>query len=73
MTAIESNYSTYFPNGTLNTPDMSKIINGNHHKRVLDLLATSKGQKILGGGHNQDRIELTVLRDVPADDPLVKG
>jgi len=72
VTAIESNYSTYFPNGTLNTPDMSKIINGNHHKRVLNLLATSKGQKILGGGHNQDRIELTVLRDVPVDDPLVK-
>ena len=72
MTAIRSNYSTNFPDGTLDTPDMSKIINGNHHKRVLDLLASSKGQKILGGGHNQNRIELTVLKDVPTDDPLVK-
>ena len=72
MAAIESNYSTYFPNGTLDSPDMSKMINGNHHKRVLNLLAASKGQKILGGGHNEDRIELTVLKDVPIDDPLVK-
>ena len=51
---------------------MSKIINGNHHKRVLNLLANSKGQKILGGGHNEDKIELTVLKNVPADDPLVR-
>ena len=72
MTAIKSNYSTYFPNGTLGTPDMSKIVNGNHHKRVLNLLANSEGQTILGGGHNQDKIELTVLKDVPVDDPLVK-
>lgn len=72
VTAIESIYSTYFPNGTLDTPDMSKIVNGNHHKRVLNLLADSKGQTILGGGHNEDKIELTVLKDVPADDPLVK-
>jgi len=41
-------------------------------KRVLDLLASSKGQKILGGGYNEDKIELTVLGDVPTDDPLVK-
>jgi len=72
VAAIQSNYSTYFPNGTLESPDMSKMINGNHHKRVLNLLASSKGQKILGGGHSQDRIELTVLKDVPVDDPLVK-
>lgn len=51
---------------------MGRIINGRHHKRVLDLLAKSGGQKILGGGHNQDKIELTVLKDVPVDDPLVK-
>lgn len=72
MEAIRSNYSTYFPNGTLDTPDMGKIINGRHHKRVLDLLARSGGQKILGGHHNQEKIELTVLKDVPMDDPLVK-
>ena len=72
VTAISSNYSTYFPNGTLDTPDTSKIINGNHHKRVLDLLASSKGQKILGGGYNEEKIELTVLKDVSADDTLVK-
>ena len=72
VTAIKANYSTYFPNGTLDTPDMSKIINENHHKRVLNLLAKSKGQQILGGGHNKYKIELTVLRDVPVDDPLVK-
>lgn len=72
LTAIKSHYLTYFPDGTLDTSDMSKIINGNHHIRVLNLLSNSKGQKILGGDHSQDRIELTVLRDVPIDDPLVK-
>lgn len=72
VTAIKSSYSIYFPDGTLDTPDMSKIVNGNHYKRVLNLLASSKGQKILGGGHSQDKIELTVLKDVPVDDPLVK-
>ena len=51
---------------------MSKIINGNHHERVLNLLAKSKGQKIIGGGHDDEKIELTVLKDIPADDPLVK-
>jgi acyl-CoA reductase-like NAD-dependent aldehyde dehydrogenase len=73
VAAIRSHYSTYFPDGTLDTPDMSKIVNGNHHERVLNLLAISKGQTILGGSHNEDKIELTVLKDVPADDPLVKG
>jgi acyl-CoA reductase-like NAD-dependent aldehyde dehydrogenase len=72
VTAIKSNYSTYFPNGTLNTPDMSKIANESHRERVLNLLANSKGQTILGGSHNEDKIELTVLKDVPVDDPLVK-
>ena len=72
VTAVKSNYSTYFPNGTLDTQDTSKIVNGNHHRRVLNLLANSKGQTILGGGHNEDKIELTVLKDVPVDDPLVK-
>ena len=51
---------------------MSKIINRNHHKPVLNLLAKSKGYKIIGGGHNDEKIELTVLKDVPADDPFVK-
>jgi aldehyde dehydrogenase (NAD+) len=73
VTAIKSSYATFFPDGTLDTPDMSKIINGGHHKRVLNLLESSKGQTILGGGYNKDRIELTVLKDVPTDDPLVKG
>jgi hypothetical protein len=72
VTAIRSSYSAYFPNGTLDTPDMSKIINGNHHKRVLASLANSKGQKILGGGYNEEKIELTVLKDVPVDDLLVR-
>lgn len=70
--AMRSHYSTYFPSGTLNTPDTSKIINGNHHKRILDLLGSSKGVKIFGGGHTEDKIELTILKDVPVDDPLVK-
>lgn len=51
---------------------MSKIVNAKHHKRVLSLLANSKGQKLLGGGHSEDKIELTVLKDIPPDDPLVK-
>ena len=72
MAAIRLNYSTGFPDGTLNTSDMSKIINGDHHKRVLNLLANSRGQKLLGGGHNENKIELTILKDVPADDLLVK-
>ena len=70
--AIKTRCSTHFPDGTLGAPDMSKIINGNHHERVLNLLAKSKGQKIIGGGHDDEKIELTVLKDVPADDPLVK-
>ena len=63
-------YSTYLPNGTLDTPDTSKIVNGNNHKRVLNLLANSKGQTILGGGNGEHKIELTVPKDVPADDPF---
>ncbi|KAF9654393.1 ALDH-like protein [Thelephora ganbajun] len=50
----------------------NNITNANHHKRLLDLLANSEGHKILGGGHNEGKIELTILKDVPADDPLVK-
>ena len=70
--AIKARCSRHFPNGTLGTPDMSKIINRNHHKPVLNLLAKSKGHKMIGGGHDDEKIELTVLKDVPADDPLVK-
>lgn len=35
-------------------------------------MAKSKGRKITGDGHDEERIELTVLKDFPAGDPLVK-
>ena len=37
-----------------------------------EFISESKGHKIIGGGHDDEKIELTVLKDVPADDPLVK-
>lgn len=40
--------------------------------RVLILLASSRGQTILGGSQNGGGVELTVLKDVPVDDPLVE-
>jgi aldehyde dehydrogenase (NAD+) len=72
VAAIKARCSTHFPDGTLGTPYTGKIINGNHYERVLNLLAKSNGHKIIGGGHDDETIELTVLKDVPADDPLVK-
>lgn len=61
-----------FPRQNLDTPDVSKIINGDRLRQVPNLLESSKGQTTLGGCRNEGGVESTVSKDVPVDDFLAK-
>ena len=54
---------------------VGKIVNSAHWKRLTALLASTKGNIILGGkGDEKQRFrEPTVITDVPEDDPIVQG
>lgn len=56
------------------SPDLGRIVNAEHHARLVSLLQTTRARVVLGGQHDAaDRFYLapTVLTDVPLDDPLM--
>ncbi|KAJ7681882.1 aldehyde dehydrogenase [Mycena polygramma] len=67
-------YAEFFPEGSLNSSSISRIVSPEHHARLTDLLKRSKGEVVLGGKtEGTAKIEITVLKNVPADDSLMDG
>jgi aldehyde dehydrogenase (NAD+) len=67
-------YASFFPTDPL-APESpwSKIVNDVQHKRLMNLITTTRGT-ILHGGRADDRgrIEMTIVGDVKLDDPLME-
>lgn len=63
----------YGPNGK-ESPDLTRIINENHFRRLINLLQSSKGTIALGGSYDQAEryIEPTIVVNCSLDDPLMK-
>ncbi|KAJ7214515.1 aldehyde dehydrogenase, partial [Mycena pura] len=74
VAALKSAYAKFFPEGSMQSPSMARIVSTQHHARLMGLLNGTKGQVVLGGrSEGQLKIELTVIKNVRADDSLMTG
>lgn len=72
--ALQRVYSQIYPNGSLGSPDISRIVNSTHHKRIKSLLDGTQGKIVFGGGVDENNgFELTLVTDVKLDDSLMEG
>ncbi|KAF8144278.1 aldehyde dehydrogenase [Mycena galopus ATCC 62051] len=74
VAALKEWYPVFFPEGSLQSSSISRIVSPEHHARLIDLLKRSKGEVVLGGQTEGNmKIEVTVLKDVSADDSFMEG
>ncbi|KAF7337347.1 Aldehyde dehydrogenase [Mycena sanguinolenta] len=74
VSATKEWYAEFFPEGSMQSSSISRIVSPEHHARLMDLLKRSKGKVIMGGQtEGNTKIEITVLKDVPADDSFMDG
>ena len=70
--AFKKVHSEFFPEGTLKSPDIGRIISSTHRQRLQNLLDSTDGEVVLGGGVAGDtKMEITIVKDVQIDDPLM--
>ena len=62
----------FFGSEPRNSPDFGRIINENHHRRLVALL--DSGATVVGGDHDESERYLapTILRDVGQDSPIMQ-
>ncbi|KAF7371198.1 Aldehyde dehydrogenase [Mycena sanguinolenta] len=72
IAAIKESCSQFFPDGSLASDSISRIVSPEHHSRLMDLLKRTKGEVVLGGKSQGLRIEITVVKNVLADDSLME-
>ncbi|KAJ7351286.1 aldehyde dehydrogenase [Mycena albidolilacea] len=74
ISALKEWYTEFFPEGSMESSSISRIVSPAHHERLMDLLNRSKGEVVFGGHtEGSTKIEVTVLKDVPADDSFMEG
>ncbi|KAJ6521544.1 aldehyde dehydrogenase [Mycena vulgaris] len=74
IAALKDSYAEFFPEGSMNSSLISRIVSPEHHARLTDLLKRTRGEVVFGGKtEGTSKIELTVLKDVSADDSLMEG
>ncbi|KAJ6590364.1 aldehyde dehydrogenase [Mycena sp. CBHHK59/15] len=74
VAALQAAYAELFPEGSLASTSISRIVTPEHHARLSELLKRTKGQVAFGGKtEGNSKIELTVLKDVPVDDSFMEG
>ncbi|ETW75178.1 hypothetical protein HETIRDRAFT_330758 [Heterobasidion irregulare TC 32-1] len=72
VAAFKKVHSEFFPEGTLKSPDIGRIISSTHRQRLQNLLGSTDGEVVLGGGVAGDtKMEITIVKDVQIDDPLM--
>ncbi|KAJ7889024.1 aldehyde dehydrogenase [Mycena leptocephala] len=74
VSALKDLCAEFFPDGSMKSDSISRIVSPEHHARLIDLLNRTKGEVVIGGkAEGNTKIELTVLKDVPADDSFMEG
>ncbi|KAJ7075541.1 aldehyde dehydrogenase [Mycena belliarum] len=74
IAALKASCAEFFPQGSMKSDSISRIISPEHHARLVDLLRRTKSQVVFGGNTEGDsKIEITVFKDVSADDSLMEG
>lgn len=72
--SLKKAWNDFFPTDPL-SPDSSwsKIINEAQHRRLMDLIHSTKGTILTGGkADDKNRIAITIVGDVKLDDPLME-
>lgn len=67
--------SEFSPGPLLDNDDYSKIISTNHFNRLSKILASTKGEVVMGGSTSEEKqkIELTIVKGVKPDDSLMES
>jgi aldehyde dehydrogenase (NAD+) len=73
LEAFKAVYASFYPEGSLKSPDTARIINSVHYNRIMDLIGRTKGTIVTGGTGDGVRIDLTIVKDVALDDALMEG
>ncbi|KAJ6540724.1 aldehyde dehydrogenase [Mycena capillaripes] len=74
ISALKEWYTVFFPEGSMQSNSVSRVVSPEHHVRLTDLLKRSKGEVVIGGQtEGTSKIEITVLKNVPADDSFMEG
>ncbi|KAJ7220729.1 aldehyde dehydrogenase [Mycena pura] len=70
--ALKTAYAELFPDGSMQSDSISRIVSTQHYTRLMGLLNGTQGQVVTGGrSDGQIKIELTVIKDVRPDDCLL--
>jgi aldehyde dehydrogenase (NAD+) len=72
LSRIKETVHTFFGDDPRSSPDLGRIVNTRHHRRLMSLIPGS-GEIVTGGDADEDSryIAPTVLRDVPAGAPVM--
>jgi len=64
----------FFGKNPKTSPDLGRIVNQRHFKRLVGLIESSSGKTVIGGKYDADElyIDPTVLVDVSPEDPVMK-
>ncbi|KAK6992384.1 Aldehyde/histidinol dehydrogenase, partial [Favolaschia claudopus] len=74
ISALKQTYAEFYPQGSLVSDSISRIVSPDHHSRLMDLLNRSKSEVVVGGrSEGNKKIELTVFKDVQPEDSLMEG
>ncbi len=74
LAALARAVTEFFGDDPRRSPDYGRVVNAEHHARLVALLESSGGRVVVGGEHDaDDRFYLapTVVTDVPADAELL--
>ncbi|KAI0041481.1 aldehyde dehydrogenase [Auriscalpium vulgare] len=64
---------TFWPDSPMKSPDLGSIITPGHRDRLTNLLQSTDGKIVLGGGvEGERRMEITIVKDVSVDDILMR-
>ncbi|KAI9569887.1 NAD-dependent aldehyde dehydrogenase [Boletus coccyginus] len=73
LQALKDVHDEFYPNGAVESPDLSHIINKMHFNRIKGLLDRTSGTIVFGGQTDESRLFIapTVVKGVKGDDSLM--
>ncbi|KAJ7146893.1 aldehyde dehydrogenase [Mycena epipterygia] len=71
--AFTEAYKESFPDGSLASDSIARIVSVEHHARLADILKRTTGKVVLGGKAEGLKLELTLVTDVGGNDSLMEG
>ena len=72
--AVDATFKRFFPQGMQVSPDLTRIVNERHYKRIKQMLDESNGEIKVGGktDDNDNYIDLSLVKVQNEEDALMK-